>query len=254
MGVGAVAAGVTAVSEDGLAGEAGVAPSVASRVTVSAGGLTEGAGAAAACFAECLGAWAEGRIGWTAAGVEASTGAALTVSADGMTDAAGMPASTTGGVVAVAADGTLVSVGAAASTAGMLAVAKDGLAVAAGTVASAAGVLAPADGLAGAAGVLAAGVLAAATAAGALTVAPGEGPPVVAGGAAVAAGATAVAAQCSEITFSPVTAKLLSAEPELAVPLVLCPIRLTSWPRCSLRSTLLVLILRICREPSSAIV
>jgi hypothetical protein len=237
---------VTAASEDGLAAEAGVAVSVASRVTVSAGGLTEGAGAAAACFAECVGAWAEGRIGWTVAGVEASTGAALTVSADGMTDAAGTPASTTGGVLTVAADGTLVSVGAAASTAGMLAVAKDGLAVAAGTVASAAGVLTLADGLAGAGGVFATGVLAAvAAAAGALTVVPGDGPPVVTGGAAVAAGATAVVAQCSEITFSSVTAKLLLAAPKLAVSLVLCPIRLTSWPRYNLRSTLLVLILRV---------
>ena len=63
MGVGAAAAGVTAVSEDGLAAEAGVAASVASRVTVSAGGLTEGAGAAAACFVECVGAWAEGPVG-----------------------------------------------------------------------------------------------------------------------------------------------------------------------------------------------
>jgi hypothetical protein len=84
------------------------------------------------------------------------------------------------------------------------------------------------DGLAGAAG-----VLAAAAAAGTLTVVPGEGLTVVTGG-------TAVAAQCSEITFSPVTAKLLSAAPEFAVPLVLYQIRLTSWlPRCSLRSTLL---------------
>jgi hypothetical protein len=123
----------------------------------------------------------------------------------------------TAGVLTISGDGLAVAAGTAASTAGVLAVVEDGLTVAAGTPTSAAGVLAVADdGLAGAAGVFAAGVLAA-----------------------------AVAAQCSEITFSPVTTKLLSATPELAVSLVLCPMRLTSWPRCKLRSTLLMVILRI---------
>jgi hypothetical protein len=218
----AAGAGVPAVSAEGPAGAVGVAASAAVGMTVSEEGLTVAAGpvAATGCFAESVRGWAEGRVRWTAF-------------------AAGAAAST-GGVLTVAADGTTVSVGAAAPTAGVLTVAEDGLAVAAGTAASAAGVLAVADGVAGAAG-----VLTAAAAAGALTVVPGGGLPVVTGGAAVAAGATAVAAQCSEITFSPVTAKLLSAAPELAVPLVLCPVRLTSSPRCSLRSTLLVLILRI---------
>ena len=64
-------------------------------------------------------------------------------------------------------------------------------------------------------------------------------------GLAVAAGAAAAAAQWSEIMFSSVTAKLLSAAPELAAPLALCPVRFTSWPRCGLRSTLLLVILRI---------
>lgn len=55
---------MTAVSEDGLAAEAaGVAASVASRVTVSEGGLTEGAGAAAACVAKGLGGWVDRRVG-----------------------------------------------------------------------------------------------------------------------------------------------------------------------------------------------
>jgi phage baseplate assembly protein gpV len=42
-----------------------------------------------------------------------------------------------------------------------------------------------------------------------------------------AAGATAAVSQCSEIIFASVTAKLLSAAPELAVALVLSPIRAT---------------------------
>ena len=63
MGVGAAAAGVTAVSEDGLAAEAGVAASVASGVTVSEGGLTEAAVAAAVCVAKGLGGWVDRRVG-----------------------------------------------------------------------------------------------------------------------------------------------------------------------------------------------
>jgi hypothetical protein len=60
-----------------------------------------------------------------------------------------------------------------------------------------------------------------------------------------AAGAAAAAAQCSEIMFSSVTAKLLSAAPGLAAELALRPMRVTSWPRCGLRSTLLVVILKL---------
>jgi hypothetical protein len=54
-------------------------------------------------------------------------------------------------------------------------------------------------------------------------------------------GAAAAAAQCSEIIFSEVTAKLPSAAPVVAF----CPMRVTSWARCGLRSTLLVVILKL---------
>jgi hypothetical protein len=113
----------------------------------------------------------------------------------------------------------------------VLTICEDGLAVAAGVVASGAGGLTVSeDGLAVAAGAVAA-------AAGGMTVSED--------GLVVATGATAAAAQWSEIMFSSVTAKLLSAAPELAAPLALCPMRFTSWPRCGLRSTLLLVILRI---------
>jgi hypothetical protein len=65
------------------------------------------------------------------------------------------------------------------------------------------------------------------------------------GGMMVAVVAAAAAAQCSEIMLSSVIAKLLSAAPELTVPLALCPISFTSWPTWGLRSTLLVVILKI---------
>jgi hypothetical protein len=97
------------------------------------------------------------------------------------------------------------------------------LAIAAGEVAAAAGVVAvAAGGVAAAAGV----------------VAVSEG--VMTG----AADAAAAAAQCSEIIFTSVTAKLLPAGVELA-PLALWPTRVTSWLRCGLRSTLLVAILKM---------
>ena len=129
------------------------------------------------------------------------------------------------GVLTVSEDGMAVAAGVVASGAGGLTVSEDGVAVAAGVVASATGVLAVSeDGL--------------------LVVAAG-GMTVSEDGLAVATGATAAAAQWSEIMFSSVTAKLLSAAPELTAPLALCPMRFTSWPRCGLRSTLLLVILRI---------
>ena len=64
-------------------------------------------------------------------------------------------------------------------------------------------------------------------------------------GTAATGAAAAAAAQCSEIMLSSVTAKLLSAAPELTAPLALCPVSFTSWPTCGLRSTLLVVILKI---------
>jgi hypothetical protein len=134
-------------------------------------------------------------------------------------------------VLTICEDGLAVAAGVVASGAGGLTVSEDELAVAAGVVASAVGVLAVSeDGLL----VVAAGAVAAA--AGGMTVSED--------GLVVATGATAAAAQWSEIMFSSVTAKLLSAAPELAAPLALCPMRFTSWPRCGLRSTLLLVILR----------
>jgi len=140
----------------------------------------------------------------------------LTVSEDGLAVAAAVAASAAG-AVAFAVDALTVS--------------EDGLAVAAGVVASVAdGLAVSEDGLV----VVAAGAVAAA------------------GGMAVsedwfadATGATAATAQWSEIMFSSVTTKLLSVAPELAAPLTLCPMSVTSWPRWDLRSTLLVVILKI---------
>jgi hypothetical protein len=109
------------------------------------------------------------------------------------------------------------------TTTGATAVSEGALTVATGAVAATAGVPA----------ITAGGVV---PAAGVLT--------VPAGVLTLAVGAAAAAAQCSEIIFSPVTAKLLSAAAELA-PLAFCPVRLTSWPTCGLRSTLLVVILKM---------
>jgi hypothetical protein len=213
VGVVAAAAGVETVSGDAVVA-AGVVAFASGAMTVSEDGLT--VATSAVCVAESLRAWADRRVG-----TGASTTVVLTVVAeDGLTVAAGAAASTAGVLTVVAEEELAGAAGAAASTAGVLTVVEDGLAVAAG-------------------------VLAAPTAAGAMTIVSGTGLTVVAGAAAVAAGAAAPAAQCSEIMLRPVTAKLLSAAPELALPLVLFPERLTSWPKCSLRSTLLVVILRI---------
>ena len=112
--------------------------------------------------------------------------------------------------------------------------------------------LTPAFGGAGdSTGVLTVAAGAAAAASGALAVAAGAAAGVVASGVltvaegAAAAGVLPTAAHCSEIMFSSVTAKLLSAVPELTAPFALCPASLTSWPSCGLRSTLLVVILKI---------
>ena len=117
--------------------------------------------------------------------------------------------------MAVSAGVLTVAAGEAAATAGVTTVSAGVLIVAAGAAAAAEGVLAG-------------------SVEGALTVALGAT-------ATIAAGA---AAQCSEIMFSSVAAKLLVAALEL-VPLALCPMRVTSWPRCALRSTLLVVILKM---------
>src|SRR6202011_5955853 len=131
-----------------------------------------------------------------------------------------------------------VALGAAVSAAGVLTVASG---AAAGAAGSGAGVVAVSDGaLAGAA------ALAAAGAAGVMTV---SGLVLT-----VATSVAAAPAQCSEIMLSSVTARLLSAIPELTAPLALCPTSFTSWPRCGLRSTLLVVILKIWPVLSSATV
>jgi hypothetical protein len=109
------------------------------------------------------------------------------------------------------------------------------LATAAGLMAVSAGVLILATGAAavavGALAVVAAGTLAGS--AGVLTVALGA-----------AAGAAAAAAQWSEIMFTSVTAKPLSAAAG-SNPFALFPMTFTAWPRCGLRSTLLVVILKM---------
>ena len=180
-------------------------------------------------------------------GVTAAAAGVLTFSEDGLDVPAGGAASAAGGLTA-SEDGLTVAVGAVAASAcvagslggwadsrvgrtafaaGAMAVSEDGLTVAAGAGASEAGVLTVAFG--------------AAFAAGAMTVSD-DGMTVATG--AAAAEATA-AAQCSEIIFSWVTAKPFSEAPEVTAPLALCPISFTAWPRCGLRSTLLVVILKV---------
>ena len=128
------------------------------------------------------------------------------------------------------------------------------MAVSEGVLTDAEGVLTVADGAASA-GVAAAGgaiavsegvptVEAGAVAAGAAATAGGV-LAVSAGALILAAGAAAAAVQCSEIMFREVTAKPLSAAPDVAVPLAFCPVRVTSWPRCGFRSTLVVVILKL---------
>jgi hypothetical protein len=235
-GVVAAAAGGLTVSEGVLAAATGVVVSAVAGMTVSEDGLSVAAAAAVAVFgAETLLGRADGRIGWAASAV-----GVLTVAEDGLAVAAGAAAFAAGGLT-VSEDGLVVTAGAAAAAAGGLTVSEDGLAVTAGEVAAAAGGLTVSED----------GLLAVAAGASA---APAGGMTVSEDGLAVANGAAAATVQWSEIMFSSVTAKLLSAAPELTAPLALWPMRFTSWPRCGLRSTLLVVILKIWRVPSSAIV
>ena len=143
------------------------------------------------------------------------------VSAGALTVAAGTVGVTavSGGALTVAAAVTVVSVGVLTGAAG----ASGFTAVSAGVLILAAGAAAAPDG--------------ALAVAGARVLAVSEGVPAVAVDAATAA-------QCSDIIFSSVTTKLLSVAAELA-PLALCPMRVTSWPRCGLRSTLLFAILKV---------
>ena len=161
------------------------------------------------------------------AGVTVVSGVALTVAAAAVAGAAGV---------------TAVSVGALAAAVGATAVSGVVLTVAAGADGVTGASVVVLTVAAGASGFLAvsAGVLilatgAAAAAAGVLAVSEGV--------LAVAVDAAA-AAQCSDIMLRSVTTKPLSVAAELA-PLALCPMRVTSWPRCGLRSTLLVAILKV---------
>jgi len=130
------------------------------------------------------------------------------------------------GALAVSAAGGTVAPGAAAATAGVTASSGGVATIAAGTAEAAAGALVVSVG----AGIVAAGTAAAA-----------GGVIAVSAGALIdPAGAVASAAQCSEIMFTEVTAKLPSAAPVVAF----CPMTVTSWPKCGLRSTLLVVILK----------
>jgi hypothetical protein len=141
-------------------------------------------------------------------------------------------------VLAVSEDVLAVAAGEAAATAGVTTASEGVVTGAAGAAPGAAGMLAVSE------GVLTGAVGGAAGAAGMLAVSEG----VLTGAVDAAAGA-----QRSEIMFSSVTSRLSPAAPELAT-LALCPMRVTSWPRCALRSTLLVVILKMWPVLSSATV
>lgn len=127
----------------------------------------------------------------------------------------------------------------AAAEAGVLTVSEGVLTVAAGAVPPGAAEVAGGV-LIVSAGVLTVAAGAAAAAGGMLTVSEDV--------LTLAAVAAADAAQCSEIMFTSVTARLFSAVAAL------CPMRFTSWPRWALRSALLVVILKILPVLSSATV
>lgn len=114
------------------------------------------------------------------------------------------------GVMAVSAAGGVIVMGSAAGTAVAGPAASAGAVVFAGTAASVGGGIA-----------LSAGML------------------------IEAAGAAAAAAQWSEIMLSEVTAKPLSTAADVAVALAFCPTSVTSCPTCGLRSTVLVVILKL---------
>jgi hypothetical protein len=119
-----------------------------------------------------------------------------------------------------------------------------------GVVSATAGALAVAT---GAGSVAAAGALA--VAAGAGSVAAAGALAVAAGAGSATAGALAVAvAQWSEIIFIPVTITLLSEGLAFADTFALCPTISTSCPMCGFRSTVLLVILKLCAVPSSATV
>jgi hypothetical protein len=142
--------------------------------------------------------------------------------------------------MAVSAGALTVAAGAAGETA----VSGVALTVAAGVTVVSVVVLTGASGFtAVSAGVLTLAAGATAAAPGALAVA-GAGVLAVSEGVLAVAMDAAAAAQCPDIMFSSVTTKLLSVAAELT-PLALCPIRVTSWPRCGLRSTPLVAILKV---------
>jgi len=143
------------------------------------------------------------------------------------------------GVLTVAAGWTTPSAVGAAVAAGETTISAAGAAVAVGvTTVSAVGVAAGAGEMEFSATVLVVATTGAvADAGGVLTVSDGV--------LAAAMGAAAATVQCSEIMFSSVTAKLLSTAAGLA-PVALCPMRVTSWSKCCLKSTLLVVILKMC--------
>jgi len=208
------------------------------------------------------------------AGVVAATSGVLAGSEDLLAVTAGAPATATAGAETLR-ERSARRVGGAASAAGL---SQGVLAVVAGatvgvTVVSAGGVANGTGVRVGSAGVVTVAAIAPAPASAAGVIAVSGSVLVLVVGAAAeetaaagaggAAGVLAVSevvltatvgaaagAQCSEIMVSSVTAKLLSAAAEL-VPLALCPISVTSWPRCCLRSTPLVVILKVRPVPSS---
>jgi hypothetical protein len=179
------------VATGGVAAAAGVLAASEDELEVAAGGVAAAAGVLAV---------SEDELALTSGAV---------VAAAGVSDRLRGRAA---GVLTVAAGVTTISAGGATAADGVTTVSKGGVAAtAAGVRAFSATVLV----------VVATGAVAAAAGVAAVS----------AGVVAVTVGAAATAAQCSEIMFSSVTAKLLSAAVELA-PLARCPMRVTSWPRC----------------------
>jgi hypothetical protein len=164
------------------------------------------------------------------AGVTVVSGVALTVAAAAVVGAAG--------VTAVSVGALAVAVGATAVSGVVLTVAPGAVAGADGVTGVSVVVLTVAAGAAGfmavSAGLLILATGAAAAAAGVLAVSEGV----------LAVAVDAAAGQCSDVMLRLVTTKLLSVAAELAS-LAVCPMRVTSWPRCGLRSTLLVAILKV---------
>ena len=206
-----------------------------------------------------------------AGGLAVATGVPAASDEEELVIAVGVAAAVVSGVTVVSEDELTLTSGAGVTAAGvsdrLRASAAGGLTVSEGVPTVAAGVMTvstagagvaaavrtvSADGVSAAAGVMTFSATMLAVAAGA-TADAGDVLPVSDGVWAVARGAAPFAgAQCSEIIFTAVTAKLLG-EPELAA-VVPCPETSMSWPTCGFRSTILPVIVNVRVVPSSATV